>query len=43
MDKLDEQYKNLASQNGMEWEDVLENSLKLTQEEYEKELRVTAN
>ena len=24
----------------MEWEDVLENSLKLTQEEYEKELRV---
>ena len=40
MDKLDEQYKNLASQNGMEWEDVLENSLKLTQEEYEKELRV---
>ena len=37
---LDEQYKNLASQNGMEWEDVLENSLKLTQEEYEKELRV---
>lgn len=40
MDKLDEQYKNLASQNGMEWEDVLENSLKLTQEEYEEELRV---
>ena len=36
MDKLDEQYKNLASQNGMEWEDVLENSLKLTQEEYDE-------
>ena len=39
MDKLDEQYKNLASQNGMEWEDVLENSLKLTQDVYKRQLQ----
>ncbi len=40
MDKLDEQYKNAASQNGLEWETVLSDSLKMTQEEYEEELRL---
>ena len=39
MDTLDESYKKYAKDNNIEWETVLKDSLQMTQEEYDEQLK----